>query len=355
MSQLYFNRSSFFKYLIFLIFLPFEIIHLVLDLIKYKFFKINNSEKSFQTFLKLFLISGGFTNNLVHKFLSKKKKSFICNDKKNKENLINNEKNYVFFDSEGYFLKENFISDNDLDKIRQFLNHQLGYYRSENLAGSERKLTKLDSKNPAAVAFHYQSSNLLESIEIQNLLINYEILEFVQTYLGSLPIIDLVECWWSFPTSKPDKEVAQMWHFDMDRPKWVKVFFFLEDCNVNNGPHCFIKGSHKDNILPFNIRKKGYSRIEDRTIEKLFKRENEKIFTANKKTILFEDTRGLHKGQRVESGKRLMLQFQYSSSLFGANTKKISFPGNSSNKFLNFKNNNKEIFSNFVEKNYSDS
>ena len=352
MSSLHSTINLFFKYFCFLIFLPFEIIFLVLDLLKYKFFRLHNSEKSFQTFLKLFLISGGFTNNLVHIFLSKKKRSFIENDKKNKKNLINNKKNYTFFDSKGYFLKENFISDSDLDKITQFLNRQLGYYRSEFLAGSERKLTKLDSENPAAVAFHYQSSDLLESIEIQNLLINMEILEFIQIYLGSLPIIDLVDCWWSFPTSKPDKEVAQMWHFDMDRPKWVKVFFFLQDCNSNNGPHCFIEGSHKDNILPFDIRKKGYSRIEDRVIKKLFKHQKEKIFTANKKTILFEDTRGLHKGQRVESGKRLMLQFQYSSSLFGANTKKISFPRNASSKFLNFANNNKEMFSNFAEKNY---
>ena len=231
------------------------------------------------------------------------------------------------------------------------MNSQLGYYRSENLVNIKPKLKNLNISKPEAVAFHYQVSTILSCKEIQNLLINKEILEFVQYYLGSLPIIDLVDCWWSFPTIKPDKEVAQMWHFDMDRPRWIKVFIFLDDCKINNGPHCFIEGSHKNNKLPYIIRKNGYKRLDDWIVMKYFKNKI-KIFTANKKTILFEDTRGLHKGQRVQSGKRLVLQFQYSSSLFGADTKKIKFPKNTSKLFQNFALNNKSMFSNFVKNDY---
>lgn len=344
--MLFFNfYTQFKKYLKFLFLFPFEILIFFCDLLKFKFYNVKNSEKSFQTFIRLFLITGGWSNNLVHKILLTNK--ILLKRSSSRDNIINNNKNIESFFQKGYFLKEDYIEQNQLDCINNFLKKQLGYYRSEKIINSN-KFTKLNINNPEAVAFHYRSSDLIKSKTIQNLLINNEILGFVQNYLGSMPIIDLIECWWSFPTSQPDKEVAQMWHFDMDRPKWVKVFIFLEDCNFNNGPHCFIEGSHKNNSLPFNIRKMGYSRIEDSEINKYFNSSKIKVFTAKKKTILFEDTLGLHKGQKVQNGKRLILQFQYSSSLFGANTGKILFPKDASDLFLAYKSKYKKMFSNFI-------
>jgi hypothetical protein len=40
---------------------------------------------------------------------------------------------------------------------------------------------------------------------------------------------------------------------------------------------------------------------------------------------LAEDTRGLHKGKHVVRGDRLMLQLQFSNSLFGATYPKCRF------------------------------
>jgi hypothetical protein len=40
-------------------------------------------------------------------------------------------------------------------------------------------------------------------------------------------------------------------------------------------------------------------------------------FTAPRGTVIAEDTRGLHKGRHVEKSDRLMLQLQFSNSLFG--------------------------------------
>lgn len=332
------------KYIKLFFLLPIDFLIFLYDLIFYKFFSKKNTERSYQFFLRLFLITGGITNDIIHSFLSKKKIFFY----NNKQSSINNFENSEFFKNKGYFIKENFLGENELSNIKKFLSNQLGYYRSEKILDNDIKLEKLDVYNPAHVAFHYPSRTLLNCKEIQDLLINNEILLFAQNYLGSLPIIDLVECWWSFPGLIPDKEVAQMWHFDMDRAKWIKVFIFLEDCNLDNGPHSFLSETHKNNSLPLTIRKKGYARIEDNLVDKYFDMKKLKVFTAKKGTILFEDTRGLHKGERVKAGRRLILQFQFSSSLFGANTKKIKYPKTCSESFLKFAKNNKNIFSNFV-------
>jgi hypothetical protein len=50
---------------------------------------------------------------------------------------------------------------------------------------------------------------------------------------------------------------------------------------------------------------------------------------------------------RVKEGKRLILQFQYSSSIFGAITDKLKFPHSISNEFLDFKNRFPHILENF--------
>ena len=42
--------------------------------------------------------------------------------------------------------------------------------------------------------------------------------------------------------------------------------------------------------------------------------------TGPRGTVFLADTRGLHRGLRVESGHRLVFQMEYASSLFGAPT-----------------------------------
>ncbi len=48
-------------------------------------------------------------------------------------------------------------------------------------------------------------------------------------------------------------------------------------------------------------------------------------FAAPRGTIIAEDTRGFHKGKHVERGDRLVLQIQFSNSLFGARRPQAKF------------------------------
>jgi hypothetical protein len=124
--------------------------------------------------------------------------------------------------------------------------------------------------------------------------------------------------WWNTDFQKePDSEAAQFFHFDMDRIKWLKFFFYVTDVDDNCGPHSFVEGSHKDGGIPFSMTSKGYSRLSDEEVINHYGKEKIKVFAAPKGTIIAEDTRGLHKGTNVIEGHRLIFQIQFSNSLFG--------------------------------------
>ena len=312
------------------------------DLLLYKFLKKKNHNKSYQYLIRLYCLLGNFPNKLISFFL-KEDKIKIQNKIFNR--LYSNIKKEIkSIKKIGFFYKSQAIDSNTVNKIVKHLSLCEGKYESDNY--KSLNFCRLNIRKPLATTFRYKSEQLLQSNEIQNLLINPEILKFCQEYLNACPIIDIVSSWWSFPSLNPDNYSAQMWHFDMDRPKWLKVFIFLTDCLENNGPHYFIKGTH--NKIPLSIRFKGYERISEEMILKNFSTEDIKKFTAKKGSILIEDTSGLHKGENVIQNSRLILQFQYSSCLFGTNEiQKIKYPKNPTKNFIYAKNNYPKLFFNF--------
>ena len=143
------------------------------------------------------------------------------------------------------------------------------------------------------------------------------ILAVSQSFLKSKPVLDLVSMWWSTAISKEaSSEVAQLFHWDMERIKFLKFFFYLTDVDHDTGPHCFVKGSN--NGFPISVRRDG--RISDEEISKAYPSENIVEITGKKGTILAVDTSGFHKGKNLKHGDRLLLQFEFSNSLFGVNS-----------------------------------
>ena len=140
-----------------------------------------------------------------------------------------------------------------------------------------------------------------------------------------------------------------MWHIDLDRPKWVKFFIFLSDCTLNNGPHKFIESSHLTSKIPNEIVKKGYKRIEDNLISNYFSEDKIKSFIGEAGSVLIEDSVGLHRGSQVLSGRRVMMQVQFSSSLFGAKKEVITFPNQMTENFKEALKNYPKIFKNFCK------
>ena len=175
-----------------------------------------------------------------------------------------------------------------------------------------------DRLAPKGIRYDFPTADLLANADVQGLLCDPSILGVAQAYLGSRPMADVLTMWWNTAYSdKPSEAAAQFYHFDMDRIKWIKFFIYLTDVGTDNGPHTFIAGSQRTGGIPPSLLRKGYVRLTDEEVREHYVADDFIEFTGARGTVLAEDTRGLHKGKHVTQGDRLVLQLQFSNSLFG--------------------------------------
>lgn len=172
-----------------------------------------------------------------------------------------------------------------------------------------------DQNHIRSPRYNFDSSDLVSNTIIQEIITNSFLNDIAARYLNATPILDVITMWWSAPFgNKASSQAAQMYHFDMDRIKFLKFFFYLTDVHTDNGPHCYIAKSHKN--LPASMLKD--MRIADNEVLEAYGAEAFKEFVGKRGTILAVDTRGLHKGKPLTVDNRLLFQIQFSNSLFGA-------------------------------------
>lgn len=187
------------------------------------------------------------------------------------------------------------------------------------------RVALFDAAHPLAVRYDYAPDALLDNADVQALLSDPSLLALAQQYLGARPRADVLSMWWHTPFhDRPDSEAAQFYHFDLDRIKWLKVFVYLTDVGPEDGPHSFIAGSHRSGGIPASMLRRGYVRLSDEEVLGHYGAAREIVFAAPRGTIIVEDTRGLHKGRHVTGSSRLVLQLQFSNSLFGAHYAKAT-------------------------------
>lgn len=230
--------------------------------------------------------------------------------------------------SKGYHIFENKLSE---EMCSRLLSYGLSNpCESRAMDGDDSGIVKkglYSRAAPETVRYDFSINDLLANEDIQNLLSDMSLCALAQQYLGSRPVIDVLSMWWHTAYSNmPDKEAAQFYHFDMDRPKWLKFFIYLTDVNSDSGAHSFVEGSHKVDGIPAFMLNKGYARLTDDEVESFYGRDKLHEFSAPRGTIIAEDTRGLHKGKHVKKGDRLILQIQFSNCLFGGSYPKTQFP-----------------------------
>ena len=118
-------------------------------------------------------------------------------------------------------------------------------------------------RKPLAPTYQFSEQTCLESPDIQNLCADPTFLAVSQAYLRSSPVLDIVTMWWSTAFShEASSGAAQLYHFDMASLKWLKFFVYLTDVSAENGPHCFVKGSHRSG-QPYSLLRHLYSRLPD--------------------------------------------------------------------------------------------
>jgi hypothetical protein len=281
-------------------------------------FKMKGINEGSKYIHKTFYLFGGLPGSLASKLLAKKKNfslEKLRHDHFDSGTSIHTSSKSL--KSKGYFVEKSFLDPTKIKSILEYSLSTQGSYRAKDSGEGNIPDVIIDRMNPKSVRFDYSPTTVLKCRDIQTVLANEKVLSLAQEYLGCQPILDFVAMWWHTKSVKADKKAAQLFHFDMDRLRWVKFFFYVTDVNSDNGPHVFVESTHKDFGIPFSLRRKGYSRLEDEKVEKVISRDRWIEFTGSAGTMIAEDTRGLHKGAHVKEGDRLLFQFQFTSSLYG--------------------------------------
>ncbi len=168
-------------------------------------------------------------------------------------------------------------------------------------------LGSIDLTNPAPESHiaHYERKDLVRNSDILEIANDNGVIALAQEFLGAAPTISNINMWWSFGGKKQAEE-AQLYHRDVDDWRFCKFFIYLTDVSAENGPHIYVKGS---SASPAYRRIRRY---KDNEIESKFGKQNIIIFERPKGSAFMVDTFGFHKGLLPKSGRRLLLQVEYS-------------------------------------------
>jgi hypothetical protein len=175
------------------------------------------------------------------------------------------------------------------------------------------RVAKFNPADPRAPRYQLDEATLLRSPAVRRLLGDASLIYLGQRYLEAPPINDLVTMWWSAPQGPASSEAAQLFHFDMDRIRFLKVFVYLTDVDADTGPHVYVRGSHRSRPRAF-FRDRRFS---DREVAEAFPADDICELVAPAGTMIAADTSGLHKGKALARGQRLLFQLELTNSLFG--------------------------------------
>ncbi len=162
----------------------------------------------------------------------------------------------------------------------------------------------------------YSCDDLLKNPIINSIITNEKIALVPYLYLGCMPTLSSVSCWWSFP----GKETAGAQNYHQDRGDFasLNLFVYLTDVDQHSGPHVYCRSTHTYKHLIDALGDIGcviqqdlfwdwweQHRKTDKSVEFYFKPQ---VICGSAGTSFFEDTRGLHKGLSPIKHKRLCFE-----------------------------------------------
>ncbi len=186
--------------------------------------------------------------------------------------------------TDGYITFDNFLSQDEVEKIKKTLIDQEGYnthvpkYSDQTL----RKLTPEYEFNTLS----YPPTSLLNIPTILNKIVDPYILSLSQAYLGCFPTLYSLNSWWYI--YKNQVYGTQNNHRDHDDFRFLALFIYLTDVDETTGPHVFYPGTQDGSE-------------SDRSI----------VITGKAGTAILADTFAIHRGQPLQQGSRLVCWWRY--------------------------------------------
>lgn len=281
-------------------------------------------DAAYQSLIRLFCRTGGTSSDRLSQLISLANPPYALPDAKGVLGDFDAsalERITEDIDERGYHVFDKRLPDDVCDELFRFASTTRCMVRPMTQAGGAAKpvvVDVYDPSKPLGNRYDFLGEDVINNTSVQQLMGDRSFVAVAQSYLRCKPLLDVMAMWWNAAFSdQPDSEAAQYYHFDMDRIKWLKFFIYLTDVTPNSGPHRFIEGSHRTGGIPSKLLDKGYSRLTDEEVSANYSADKFIQFIAPRGTVIAEDTRGLHKAQHVRKGHRLMLQLQFSNSLFG--------------------------------------
>jgi hypothetical protein len=274
------------------------------------------ADRAYQAFIRLFCLTGGWSNDRVSRQLAAAPPPIdvpvgggllAVRDAAAVDAAVSKLRR------DGWLMREAAVPQDVCDRLEAFARSAPAQVRGTDIVAPYGR------GGGPGVRHDLSPEAVINHPDAQALMADRSLIAVAAAYLGAQPMADVTSMWWHTDFShEPDADAAQFWHFDMDRPRWLKVFVYLTDVGPDSGPHCFVEGSHRNGGIPWRLRRRGYARLDDAEVDAAYPKSRQRVFVAPRGTLVVEDTRGLHKGLPVQRGERLMFQTQFSNSLFGA-------------------------------------
>lgn len=181
--------------------------------------------------------------------------------------------------------------------------------------GLDKAVDRYPRENPIVGRYDFSEETALRSPEVQEFASDPVTAAIAESYLEQEVVMDEIAFWWTTTARAEDADLnAQQFHQDRDRLSFLKFFVYLTDVDPETGPHVYIRGTHKK--VPNSLRsdgRKGDFEVREGGLEQAV---TEICGLAG--TLMAVDTIGLHKGKTPILGDRLVLENEFSTSLFGA-------------------------------------
>lgn len=210
--------------------------------------------------------------------------------------------------NDGYIILPKLVSIEKINRIKNW-----SYDIKYNVVDYFEKrylVDKVDFQNPNVITANALEEDLEINEDITSLIFDPVIIEIISKYLGiEKPALIHLCMWWTFKSNNimGSSEAAQLYHYDLDHIKWLKVFIYLTDVGNEDGPHVYIPKSHKSGNKNYKLLERGYSRVNDNEMSQFQKIEPKKVL-GPAGSIIIGDTKCFHKGSPVISNPRLVLQ-----------------------------------------------
>jgi hypothetical protein len=151
----------------------------------------------------------------------------------------------------------------------------------------------------------YSLDTIVECPHLLEIANRSDVLAFVERYLGCPPIISAMRIDCAFPFEGRAADV-QHFHRDYDEWRFCKLFVYLTDVHDEEGPHEFVRRSH---------RRSGRLRAQFFSLDRIRRDYGLHAIAricGKRGTSFFADTWGIHRGAPPRRGVRMLFQVTYS-------------------------------------------